>query len=78
TLSDIKLGGERRLKPIIMTSLTTILALSPFLLFTGLGAELQRPLALAVIGGMALGTVVSLYFIPLAYWAVYRGRRVKG
>ena len=78
TLSAIKLGGERRLKPIIMTSLTTILALSPFLLFTGLGAELQRPLALAVIGGMALGTVVSLYFIPLAYWAVYRGRRVKG
>ena len=72
TLSAIKLGGERRLKPIIMTSLTTILALAPFLFFTGLGAELQKPLALAVIGGMTVGTFVSLYFIPLAYWAVYR------
>lgn len=77
TLSAIKLAGERRLKPIIMTSLTTILALAPFLFFTGLGAELQKPLALAVIGGMTLGTFVSLYFIPLAYWAVYRERGLK-
>jgi multidrug efflux pump subunit AcrB len=72
TLSAIKLGGQRRLKPIIMTSLTTILALVPFLFFSGLGAELQKPLALAVIGGMTLGTLVSLYFIPLAYWILYR------
>ncbi|MCD6345972.1 MAG: efflux RND transporter permease subunit, partial [Bacteroidales bacterium] len=72
TLSAIRLGGERRLKPIIMTSLTTILALTPFLFFTGLGAELQRPLALSVIGGMTIGTLVSLYFIPLVYWVVYR------
>ncbi len=75
TLAAIRLGGERRLKPIIMTSLTTILALSPFLFFSGLGAELQKPLALAVIGGMALGTFVSLYFIPLAYFAVYRKKK---
>ncbi len=74
TLSAIRYGGERRLKPIIMTSLTTILALTPFLFFTGLGAELQKPLALAVIGGMSIGTLVSLYFIPLAYWAVYRNK----
>jgi len=71
-MTSIKLGGQRRLKPIIMTSLTTILALVPFLFFRGLGAELQRPLALTVIGGMTLGTLVSLFFIPLAYWAVYR------
>ena len=68
----ITIGGQRRLKPILMTSLTTILALVPFLLFSGLGAELQRPLALTVIGGMFIGTFVSLYFIPLAYWAVYK------
>jgi len=77
TLDAIRLGGERRLKPIIMTSLTTILALAPFLFFKGLGAELQRPLALAVIGGMAVGTFVSLYFIPLAYYAIYRKRGHK-
>lgn len=73
TMDAIRLGGQRRLKPIIMTSLTTILALAPFLFFSGLGAELQKPLALAVIGGMAVGTFVSLYFIPLAYRAIYRG-----
>ncbi len=71
-LEAIHTGGRRRLKPIIMTSLTTILALVPILFMSGLGAELQRPLALAVIGGMVVGTLVSLYFIPLAYWMIYR------
>lgn len=64
----IKLGGELRLKPILMTSLTTILALLPFLFMSGLGAELQKPLALTVIGGMFIGTFISLYFIPLMYY----------
>lgn len=61
-------AGHRRLKPILMTSLTTILALLPFLFMHGLGAELQKPLALTIIGGMLLGTVVSLYLIPLLYY----------
>jgi len=64
----IKAGGKLRLKPIIMTSLTTILALTPFLFMSGLGAELQLPLALTVIGGMLIGTFISLYFIPLLYY----------
>lgn len=64
----IKLGGKLRLKPILMTSLTTILALMPFLFIDGLGAELQKPLALTVIGGMLIGTFISLYFIPLMYY----------
>ncbi|AUC15220.1 hypothetical protein BTO06_08750 [Tenacibaculum sp. SZ-18] len=63
----IKLGGKLRLKPILMTSLTTILALLPFLFIGGLGAKLQKPLALTVIGGMLIGTFISLYFIPLMY-----------
>jgi len=71
-LQAIKIGGKRRLKPIIMTSLTTILALFPLVLFSGIGAELQIPLVLAVIGGMTIGTIVSLYFIPLAYLLIYR------
>nr|WP_319512066.1 efflux RND transporter permease subunit [uncultured Draconibacterium sp.] len=61
-------AGHRRLKPIIMTSLTTILAMLPFLFQKGMGAELQQPLALAIIGGMLLGTLVSLYFIPMMYY----------
>lgn len=67
----IKKGGHRRIRPIIMTSLTTIFALFPFLFSTGMGAELQLPLALTVIGGMIIGTFVSLYFIPLCYWFIY-------
>jgi len=65
-------AGKRRFKPIIMTSLTTILALLPFLFTSGLGADLQKPLALAVIGGMTVGTLVSLYFIPLFYYYLKR------
>jgi len=65
-------AGRRRLKPIIMTSLTTILAMLPFLFQKGMGAELQQPLALAIIGGMFLGTLVSLYFIPLMYYVLRR------
>ena len=63
----IKLGGTKRLKPILMTSLTTILALLPFLFTQSLGSTLQKPLALTVIGGMVIGTFISLYFIPLVY-----------
>lgn len=60
-------AGEMRLKPILMTSLTTILALLPFLFISGLGADLQKPLALSVIGGLTVGTFISLYFIPILY-----------
>ena len=71
-LEALHTGGTRRLKPIVMTTLTTILALTPVLVSTDMGSELQEPLALAIIGGMAMGTVVSLYFIPLLYWYFYR------
>lgn len=68
----IMMAGKRRLKPIVMTSLTTILAIVPFLFTGNLGSDLQFPLSLAIIGGMTVGTVVSVYFIPLAYYELYR------
>lgn len=73
----IMMAGNRRLKPIIMTSLTTILAIAPFLFTGSLGADLQFPLSLAIIGGMTLGTIVSVYFIPLAYYYVYRKKEKR-
>ncbi|HZH72983.1 MAG TPA: efflux RND transporter permease subunit [Mariniphaga sp.] len=69
-LRSIYIGGHRRLKPILMTSLTTILALLPFLFQKGMGAELQLPLSLAIIGGMITGTLVSLFLIPLMYYSL--------
>ncbi|MCF6341463.1 MAG: efflux RND transporter permease subunit [Bacteroidales bacterium] len=65
-------GGHRRFYPIVMTSLTTILALVPLLFFGGLGIELQIPLALSIIGGLSLGTLVSLYFIPIMFYFIAR------
>ncbi|MEN2284244.1 efflux RND transporter permease subunit [Algoriphagus sp. SE2] len=61
-------AGQIRLKPILMTSITTILALIPIVFSSGLGADLQRPLVYAVIGGLTIGTVTAVYFVPLAYW----------
>ena len=68
----IHTAGERRLKAIVLTSLTTILAVLPLILTHDMGAELQQPFAWALIGGMTIGTVVSLWMIPLIYRAIYR------
>jgi len=67
-------GGSRRLKPIIMVAMASLISTAPILFSQGIGSELQRPMALSLIGGMSLGTVVSLFFIPLAYWFIYRRR----
>jgi len=63
-------AGQRRLRPIVMTSLTTILALLPFLSHSSMGAAIQYPLSLTLIIGMTVGTAVSLFFIPLLYYVV--------
>jgi multidrug efflux pump subunit AcrB len=65
-------AGSRRLKPILMVAMASLVSTIPMLFSSGMGSELQRPMALALIGGMSLGTVVSLFFIPLAYWYIYR------
>ncbi|HLR38533.1 MAG TPA: efflux RND transporter permease subunit, partial [Chitinophagaceae bacterium] len=61
-------AGEMCLKPLLMVSLTTILALIPILFFTGIGNDLEKPLALVVIGGLSIGTFFTIWFVPLAYW----------
>lgn len=68
----IHTAGRRRLRAIIMTSLTTIFAMVPVLFTSDMGSELQRPLAIAMIGSMIVGTAVSIFIIPLFYWLIYR------
>lgn len=77
-LRAIMEGGARRLKPIVMTSLTTILALVPFLSRGNMGADLQYPLSLALIGGMVVGTLVSIFYIPLLYFEIYKRKGNAG
>ena len=71
-MEAIHTAGTRRLRSIIMTSLTTILAMVPLLFTHDLGSELQTPLAIAMIATMTVGTLVSLFVIPLVYWGIYR------
>lgn len=74
-LEAIHEAGRRRLRPIIMTSLTTIFAMVPLLFSFDMGSELQKPLSIAMIGAMFVGTLVSLFIIPLIYWFIYRKER---
>lgn len=68
-------AGHKRLRPILMTSLTTILALLPFLHRDDMGSALQYPLSLTLVVGMTVGTAVSLFIVPLIYYKVYEKRR---
>ncbi len=67
-------AGHRRLKPIVMTSLTTILAILPLLRQGDMGSALQFPLSFTLIVGMVGGTLVSLYLVPVFYYLLYRRR----
>jgi hydrophobic/amphiphilic exporter-1 (mainly G- bacteria), HAE1 family len=63
----VELGGRTRLRPILMTSLCTMLGLVPMSLGIGEGAELQAPLARVVIGGLLTSTLITLVFVPTVY-----------
>ncbi len=76
-MDAIKTGGHRRLRAIIMTSLTSILAMLPLLFTNDMGSELQKPFSYALIGGMVVGTFVSLYLVPLTYWYIHRKEIIK-
>lgn len=65
-------AGEICLKPLLMTSLTTSLALVPVLFTSGIGADLQRPLVYVIVGGLTIGTFFTTCFIPLVYWLTAR------
>jgi len=65
-------AGRRRLRPILMTTLTTVLGLLPLALGIGEGAEAQAPLARAVIGGLVGSTAITLVLIPVMFTLIHR------
>ncbi|MFM7000334.1 MAG: efflux RND transporter permease subunit, partial [Limnohabitans sp.] len=83
----VRLGAERRLRPVLMTALITALGMIPLLFATGPGSEIQKPLAIVVTGGLVSSTLLTLLLLPLIFerwgalnsladvWAQIRGRQ---
>jgi HAE1 family hydrophobic/amphiphilic exporter-1 len=74
----ILLGGRRRLRPIVMTSLTTIAGVLPLVLGLGSGGALYQPLAAGVIGGSVSALLVTFFLLPTVYGWVERRREARG
>ena len=70
------LGGKSRLRPVLMTSMTTILGMVPMSLGIGEGSELWQPMGIAIVGGLTVSTLVTLVIIPMVY-CVFASREVK-
>lgn len=70
-LEAIHTAGRRRVRAILMTSITSIFAMLPILIAGDIGSELQRPLVISMSVALTFGTLVSLFIIPLLYWIVY-------
>ena len=75
-MEAIKEAGRRRLRPILMTALTTILGMMPLALGIGEGSEVQTPLARVVIGGLTSSTFITLIVIPVVY-SIFEQRRQR-
>jgi HAE1 family hydrophobic/amphiphilic exporter-1 len=65
-------SGKSRLRPVLMTSLTTILAMLPLAMSTGSGSEIWSPMGIAVIGGLIFSTIVTLVLVPVVYHMMLR------
>ena len=66
------LTGKARIRPILMTALTTILAMSTMVFSKGMGAEMAQPMALVTIGGLAYATLLTLFVVPVLYDLLFR------
>lgn len=71
----VREGARRRLRPVLMTAFIAALGLLPLLFATGVGSEIQKPLAIVVLGGLVTSTVLTLLILPPAFKMIYkRGR----
>ena len=73
-LEALKTASRVRLRPILMTSLATIIGLSPMAMKLGTGSEAYAPLARAIIGGLLTSLVLTMFIVPAAFYLVYRRR----
>ena len=69
--------GKTRMRPILMTSLTTILAMSVMAVSSGQGAEMGKDMAIVTIGGLLYATLMTLFIVPVMYDIVYRKKELK-
>jgi multidrug efflux pump subunit AcrB len=70
-------AGDICLKPLLLVSLTTSIAVVPVLFVGGIGNDLQKPLAIVIIGGLTIGTFFTTWFIPLSYWYLSKWKIIK-
>ena len=60
-------AGRTRLRPVIMTALTTILSMSTMMFSKDMGADMSKPMAIVIVGGLVYGTLLTLYVVPCIY-----------
>ena len=65
-------ASELRFRPILMTTVTTVLAMLPMGLGLGTGEQMQRPLAITIIGGLSIATFLTLFLTPVVYEMLHR------
>jgi HAE1 family hydrophobic/amphiphilic exporter-1 len=75
-INSVVTAGRSRLRPVIMTTATTVLGMVPMAISTGQGSEMWRPMAIAVIGGLSISTILTLILIPVLY-CVFAGTGIK-
>ena len=73
----VSLACRVRLRPVLMTSLATLFGLIPMAAKLGTGSEAYAPLARAIIGGLAVSVVLTLFIVPAAYFVIYRRREAR-
>jgi HAE1 family hydrophobic/amphiphilic exporter-1 len=72
-LEAVTIGGKERLRPVLMTTITTLAGLLPLALSTGVGSEIWQPLGITMVGGLTLSTLITMLFVPTLY-AVFEAR----
>ena len=69
-------GGKSRLRPVLMTSLTTVLGMVPMAMGIGEGSEIWQPMGISVVGGLLMSTILTLFIVPSLY-AMLQGRKER-